>query len=1196
MRIGVLGALQVHDGAGRPVRVGGHRVRALLILLALDAGHVVPAQALIERLWPDERPADAANALQSLVSRLRATLRQAGLGDGVIESSPAGYRLAVSPDAVDAMAFAAAVRAGSRALAAGDARGAARLLREALATWRGPALADVADEDFAAAPAARLAELRSTAVLDRIEADLALGEGSGLVGELRELAAADPLAERPRALLMHALAAAGRQADALAVYHEARELLADRLGVDPSARLEQVYLAILRQEVPLQPPAVAVPPADIAAPSGYPERTVAPPAGPARPSAGQRPPTSFIGRDDDVSGVLKKLAEERLVTLIGPGGVGKTRLAAEAGARLAVPAWFVELAPVSDPSEVPYAVLDALGLRERVIARRGADAGLADPVDRLRGALAAQEAVLILDNCEHVIEAAARLADQVLADCARVRIITTSREPLRINGETLWPVAPLSVPPLAVSPAPSTPASPPVGAVPPSPGAASPPAGVPDISDICASPAVRLFRDRAAAVLPGFAVDPDNAAAVARVYRALDGLPLAIELAAVWSRTLPPAQLAERLDDRFALLTGGSRTALPRHQTLRAVVDWSWNLLSEPERVLARRLAVFPGGVTLAAAEQVCADPASPGEGTGLARAAVLPALSGLVGKSILAVADSAGSSGPRYRMLETVRAYALERLAETGEDAQVKDAFAGFYLNFAEHADPLLRTAGQVRWFRELTAEQDNAHAALRWAIAQRDADAALRFIRALGYYWTQRGRGEGDSLTREVLALEPPPLTLRIAEARVICALLAAGMSWNFEAIREPLTAAIAALGQWSADYETFHPLAALAEPILAQYDGNYEHAMAQFERYAGARDPWLRAMGRLYRASFASTLGRLDGTEDDCRAGITEFRALGEKWGTALALTQLVEFTELRADHATSIAALEEAAAIGRELGAWGDLTYVEAKLAVIRARTGEAARARADFDRAERAGAERGSVTDTDRWVAFMRAELAWREGDLPGATRCCVAVLAAIEDHQAPWWQALRAQVKARLAMAALDERDTRRCRALLADALQCAGEWVDRPPLAAVLDAIAAHVLRRGRDDDAELAARLLGGAHAVRGAFDESSLDAPAARAAARRALGEPAFAAAYQSGRQLGYAEALSCARDVLAGGLCPATVSADRERGENDEDPQRPQQRPDDRGGGRAADQQRPFGFCQVGDRVDLHERLQPARHLR
>src|SRR5450756_2514671 len=254
VRVGLLGPLEVTDAAGRPVRVGGQRVRALLTLLAMEAGRVVPVRSLIERLWPDERPADAANALQSLVSRLRVALRLGGIPDGVLESSPAGYRLAIGPDAVDALVFERQARAGSQALARGDAPTAARLLREALAAWRGAALSDVGGDELAGAPAARLAELRSAATLDRIEADLALGEaGPALIGELRELTTADPLAERTAALLMRALAAAGRQAESLAVYQRARDQLTDRLGVDPSAHLEQAHLAVLRQEVEVPP-------------------------------------------------------------------------------------------------------------------------------------------------------------------------------------------------------------------------------------------------------------------------------------------------------------------------------------------------------------------------------------------------------------------------------------------------------------------------------------------------------------------------------------------------------------------------------------------------------------------------------------------------------------------------------------------------------------------------------------------------------------------------------------------------------------------------------------------------------------------------------------------------------------------------------------------------------------------------------
>ena len=1110
MRIGLLGTLQVHDDAGQPVRVGGHRVRMLLILLALDPGHVVPSYSLIERLWGVLPPADAGNALQTLVSRLRAALR-ARLGNGVIESHPAGYRLVVPPEAVDAVAFEARARAGTEALRSGDAQTAARVLREALGEWRGPALADAAGADFAVGPAARLEELRTAATLDRIEADLALGAGASLIGELRAMVGDNPLAERSRALLMRALYAAGRQADALAVYQEARELLASQLGVDPSAELEQAYLAILRQEVPLPAPAVAAPPAADADHFQYSERGVPPPQDTPHRSGGSSQLTSFVGRDEDVSMLLKKLGEERLVTLTGPGGVGKTRLATELATRLGTAAWLAELAPVTDPAEVPHAVLDALGIRERVIARRGPEPG--SPVERLVASLADREIVLIIDNCEHVIESAAELAGRVLAGCPKVSVVATSREPLRIGGETLWLVSPLPVPPFATAQLPAEP----VCAVAPLRPVAE------DASVISAYPSVRLLRDRAAAVLPGFAVDASNADDVARICRALDGMPLAIELAAVWLRTLSPAQLAERLDDRFGLLTGGSRTALPRHQTLRAVVDWSWELLSEPERVLARRLSIFPGGTTLAGAEQVCADDV-------ISSALVLPTLAGLVDKSILVAEAGADGAGPRYRMLETVRAYGQERLAQAGEDTRMRDALTAYYLNLAETADPLLRTAQQGPWLRELAAEQDNMHAALRWAIARRDAESALRFVRALSWYWMVRGQGE-DALAREVLALEPPEPTPLIAEAQVICAVTAAGQTWDMEPVRPALNAALAGLANFSGERQSLHPVAAMGEPMLALFDRDADRALALLERWAAvSTDPWERAAMLLSRSSLRAMRGETAGAREDSEAALAGFRAIGEAWGIAVTQFQRAEFAELRGDHATAISALEEARSCGRDLGAWGDLAHIDGKLAGIHIRTGDFARAREELRLAGQVPA--AAHHDNELWYGFVRAQLTWREGDASGAARQCEELLAKLDTEGAVWWEGLRAQVRARLAVLALEAGDEARCRALLAEALRDAAHWVEHPMLAAVIDAAAVLALRSGgQPDGAEQAARLLGAAHSVRGAFDEASLDAPAVRDIARRTLGASAFDAAYASGRELGYEEAVALAEGLTS-----------------------------------------------------------------
>ncbi len=383
---------------------------------------------------------------------------------------------------------------------------------------------------------------------------------------------------------------------------------------------------------------------------------------------------------------------------------------------------------------------------------------------------------------------------------------------------------------------------------------------------------------------------------------------------------LTPAQLAERLDDRFALLTGGSRTALPRHRTLRAVVDWSWDLLSDAEQVLARRMALFPDGATLAVAEQVCADDLLPS-------AQVLPALSGLVDKSIIAADRSQDDESPRYRMLETVRAYGLERLAEAGEETAARAAFIGYYLNLAETADPELRAANQRHWLRELTAEQDNLHAALRWAIASQDADTALRFVRALGWYWMLRGQpGEPEALARQALALEPRERSTRIAEARIVGALTAVGTSWDMDAMMPVLAAALADFAELSPDGTSNHPIVAMGEPMVAVYERDPERALAVFDRYATARDPWMRAATPLLRSTFGGMLGRLDGAESDCRESLAAFRALGEVWGAAAVLVQLAEFAELRGDYLAAIAALEEAGEQASELRAWGDLSHI------------------------------------------------------------------------------------------------------------------------------------------------------------------------------------------------------------------------------------------------------------------------------
>jgi predicted ATPase/DNA-binding SARP family transcriptional activator len=652
----MLGPFEVRTDDGVLADVPGARLRALLIALALEPGHAVPKATLVDWIWGERPPSDATNALQRLVSRLRKALPE-----GLVEGQTDGYRLTVEPDAVDAVRFERLVGqarnlVGQARNLVGQARNEedsrrVRLLREALALWRGAPLQDVGLEDSAAFDAAvtRLERLRLTAMEDRFDAEVSLGHGVELVPELTDLVAAHPVRERLVAALMRALVAAGRKTEALLVYERTREALADALGVDPSPELSALHVALLRGEL------------------GQPEEI--------RKTNLRAELTSFVGKDADVAVVRELIAEHRLTTLVGPGGSGKTRLATETARTLLgdVPdgVWLVELAAIGADSDVAQATLAALGLRDALLG----GAPDAELTDRLIAAIREREALLILDNCEHVIESAARFADRVLGECRRLRILATSREPLGITGEALWLVEPLALP---------TDASP---------------------GEIESSPAVRLLRDRAGAVRKDLGVDDHTLSTMVRVCRALDGMPLAIELAAARLRTMSIDQLAHRLDDRFRLLTGGSRTALPRHRTLRAVVDWSWELLTDAERMVLRRLSVFSGGASLEAAERVCV-------GDSVEQDQVLELLTSLAEKSLLV---TEGDDAPRYRMLTTIKEYAADRLAEAGESDLARQAHLAYFTELAEAAEPHLRRAEQLEWLATLETDHDNISAALR-------------------------------------------------------------------------------------------------------------------------------------------------------------------------------------------------------------------------------------------------------------------------------------------------------------------------------------------------------------------------------------------------------------------------------------------------------------------------------------------------
>ncbi len=1035
----MLGPLEVRADSGEPVEIGGARLRTLLILLALEPGRVSTIRRIVEALWEDDPPGHAANAVQALVSRLRRAVP-----DIVIESTSVGYRLMVDPDAVDVPRFERLVATG-RAELAGDPAQAAATLRAALALWRGPALADVADAAFAQAPVARLTEQRLAATEDRIEAELRT-DVRPPAEELEELVTRHPVRERLAGQLMRALVAASRPADALNVYERVRRALADRLGVDPSPELAALHLEILRAE-------------------GSARTTETEPRTNLRAAL-----TSFVGRDEEIERVGKMLGESRLTTLTGPGGAGKTRLAVEA-ARTAVDTmpdgcWLVELAPVSDPGEVAQTVLGTLGLREQVListSRRAETVEHTDPTTRVVTALAGKRLLLVLDNCEHLIAAAAALVDQVLGGCPAVRIVATSREPLGITGETLWPVEPLALPP---------------------PDATA--------AEAMGYASVRLLVDRAAAVRPGFAVDARNVTGVVAICRALDGMPLAIELAAARLRAMSPEQVAARLGDRFRLLTGGSRTALPRHQTLRAVVDWSWDLLDDAERALWRRLVVFAGGATLEAAEQVCA-------GGEVREDAVLDLLTALVDKSLVVVT---GDGQPRYRMLETIRAYGLERLDAAGERERVRRAHAGYFLGLAEAAEPYLRGGEQLTWLARLTEDHDNLHAALRGAIGAGDAEVATRLVAALGWYWWLHGhRAEGATLAAETVALPGDVADEWRALSYIVAAMTGLDQGNDIEAASLKYRAAMD-LGSWA---DAAHPLLRLGSALATAFFPPYQ--LDRVTALYDDHDPWIRATAHMMHAFAVTNIGRDHArAEVDLRTALAGFRALNERWGVSFTLVGLGELIANRGDHRAAADCYQQAVSCLAELGTHEDVSQFQARHAQQLWLAGDEDRAWAVLDEARR-GADRVGMVESRVAVEVATAELARQSGDLARARRHASA--AAVHIGQPGLATQQWAMIESLRGILAADDLPT--ARRHHADAVDAALRSQDYPVIAQVLVRVADYALRA---DEPGRAVTLLAASERIRGVPDRSLRDVPRIEAAAREALGDAGFAEAYARG----------------------------------------------------------------------------------
>ena len=1014
LRIALAGRVEVEvDGTAAPTRGLGSLGRVALAHLVVERRRPVPHDELAEVLWGEDLPRSWETSLRVVVSKIRTVLAAAGLPAGeVLRTAPGCYQLHLPAGAtVDVEEAAAAVEAAVSALGAGAA-GAAMEGAEAAAALAARPFLPGASGNWVEQRQRDLRELRLRALEVLSDAALSAGRADRALAAAEEAASLEPLWESSHLRVMAAHAAGGNRGAALRAYERARRLLAEELGVPPSPALEAAYVALLADE-----PAAGGPAPPVAA------------------LALPLPVTSFVGRSRDLAEVRRLLASTRLVSLTGTGGVGKTRLALRVAADEVDgggDVTLVELGPLSDPRLVPQQVMAALGLGEQP---GRSPTGTA--VAHLRSA----RVLVVLDNCEHVLDAAAALADAVLRTCPGVRILATTREPLRVAGETIWRVPSLPVP------APGTPSS---------------------LREVVASESVRLFLDRARATSPGLEVDEEDAAALARLARQLDGIPLALELAAGRTAMLSVRELADRLDDRFRLLAGASRSAPGRHRTLQAAVDWSYDALPQPEASLFRGLAVFAGSFSLGAAEGVCGAPDGGSDVFGL--------LADLVDKSMVTVEQAGGTT--RYRLSETMRRYAQERLVEDPAEASARrDAHLAWVAAVAGRAEASLRGPEQLASLRILDAGLDDVRAALRWGLERGDP-TALGVAAALEGFWELRGR---------------------FSEGRTWLEGLLAGSGGTAPApVRAKALRAAAILAQRQGDYG---PAQSLHTESLA------------LAREAGDERGVAAAVHGL--GNVAALRGDLAGARACYEEALGIGRALADDHVVAAALTNLGTVAQNQAAFAEARAFAEESLAVRRRMGDRHGIAMVVGNLAYLAFQQGDHDQARSLYEESLALQRELGDRPGIANSLCNL-GYLALTEGDLAASAALLEESLALAGELGDKYWSALSLL---RLAKVARAGGDHRRASALDRRALTLASELGAKRALAEWLEGLARTAVAHGAPERAVV---LLGAAEAAR---DELGAPLPPAERpgrdadldAARRLLGEAATAAAWEKGRAM-------------------------------------------------------------------------------
>ena len=914
MRVHLLGRFEVRTGERVVIDASWHRgkAKALVKLLALQANRSLHREQVLDIIWPHLAPAAAANSLRKNLHYLRAAFAQHGMGAPVVGLNR--NMVVLAPEVwVDTDAF------RRQAAEARESVSDPQLYERALSIYGGDLLPGDLYEHWTEPHREEMCRLRDELLWDLAQLHVATGQTRLAEERLRELLRVDPLREEAYCSLMHLHAEAGSRDKALREYERCREVLERELGVEPSEETERLRRVILEGYLPASARAT-------------------------HSSNLPTPLTSFIGRERDMAEIQRLLATSRLLTLTGAGGCGKTRLALEVarGVTEEYPdgVWLVDLAALPDPALVPATVVGALGLCEE--PHQALPTTLVDY-------LQPRHSLLLLDNCEHLITACAQLAETALRACPSLRVLVTSREPLRIAGELTWVVPPLSVPDAQRLPPPE---------------------------DIARYEAVQLFVERARAVLPDFAIGSQNSPIVAQLCWRLDGIPLAIELAAARVKVLSVEEIDARLDDGFRLLTGGSRTALPRHQTLKATLDWSYDLVSEKEQALFRRLAVFAGGFSLEAAEAVCS-------GDEIETAEVLGLLTQLVEKSLV-VAEPTAEAEVRYRLLETLRQYGWTRLAESGEASAIQRRHVDTYLALAEQAKGLVfRGAEQIAWWDRLGQEYDNMRAALRWSIDSGEAEVALRLAAALWAFWFVRGHGsEGQRWLEE--ALSRGGGASAAARAPALCA--AGNLEWwalgDGERARELCMESIALYRELGDKQDLAFTLGNLGMQVQSQ--GDHELATTLVTEglalYRELEDKWGIGMS----LNLLAIAAQLRGDHEQAAAlrdeGLPILREVGDKEGLAMMLARSGQLAQLQGDHEQATALCAEGLALFRDIGDKRDLPSCLETLAAVASSQGQPERAARLLGAAETVREAGGFAlppahrAEHDRSVAAVRARL------------------------------------------------------------------------------------------------------------------------------------------------------------------------------------------------------------------------------